>query len=118
MLKATQWVKYEKNSTIIAEGEIEDCFYIVIVGEEVVRKQGKRLTVLKKGDWFGEMAYLGKTTWTATIEALCNTILMKVNASVIDQTSNSAQHHFYRVFTNTLINRLSHTSEMLSMVTF
>jgi serine/threonine protein kinase len=118
VLKVTQWVKYEENSIIITEGEIEDCFYIIIVGEVVVRKQGKRLTVLKKGDCFGEMAYLGKSTRTATIEALCNTILMKVNASVIDQTSNSAQLHFYKVFTNTLINRLTHTSEMLSMVTF
>ena len=118
VLKATQWVKYEENSTIIVEGEIEDCFYIIIVGEVVVRKQGKRLTVLKKGGCFGEMAYLGKSTRTATIEALCNTILMKVNASVIDQTSNSTQLRFFKVFTSTLINRLSHTSEMLSMVSF
>ncbi len=114
VLKATQWVKYEENSTIITEGEIEDCFYIIIVGEVVVRKQGKRLTVLKKGDCFGEMAYLGKTTRTATIEALSNTILMKINASLIDQTSIGTQLCFYKVFSNTLINRLTHTSELLS----
>jgi len=114
VLKTTQWVKYEDASTIITEGEIEDCFYIIIVGEVMVRKQGKPLAVLKQGDCFGEMAYLGKTTRTATIEALGNTILMKVNASVIDQTSINTRLRFYKVFSNTLIQRLIHTSELLS----
>ncbi len=60
------------------------------------------------------MAYLGRTKRTATIEALENTILMKVNASVIDQTSLSTQLRFYKVFSTTLIGRLMHTSELLS----
>jgi len=114
VLKTTQWVKYEDSSTIITEGEIEDCFYIIIVGEVMVRKQGKPLAVLKQGDCFGEMAYLGKTTRTATIEALGNTILMKVNASAIDQTSINTQLCFYKVFSTTLIQRLVRTSDLLS----
>lgn len=116
ILKATQWVKHEAASTIITEGEIEDCFYIIVAGEVMVRKQGKPLTVLKKGECFGEMAYLGKTTRTATIEALSNTILMKVNASVIDQTSINTQNRFYKVFSTTLIQRLISTSKLLSKV--
>ena len=114
VLKTTQWVKYEDTSTIITEGQIENCFYIIIVGEVMVRKQGKPLAVLKQGDCFGEMAYLGKTTRTATIEALGNTILMKVNASVIDQTSINTQLCFYKVFSTTLIQRLVRTSDLLS----
>jgi len=118
VLKATQWVRYEAASTIITEGEIEDCFYIIVAGEVMVRKQGKSLTVLKKGECFGEMAYLGKTTRTATIEALSNTILMKVNASVIDQTSINTQNRFYKVFSTTLIQRLIRTNKLLSKVSF
>ena len=118
VLKATQWVKYEKTSTIITEGEIEECFYIIVVGDVTVRKQDKPLAVLKQGDCFGEMAYLGKTTRTATIEALSNTILMKINASVIDQTSINTQLRFYKVFSNTLINRLVRTSQFLSKLSF
>jgi CRP-like cAMP-binding protein len=118
MLKATEWVKYEAGSTIITEGEIEECFYIIVVGEVIVKKREKSLAVLKTGDCFGEMAYLGKTTRTATIEALKNTILMKINASIIDQTSISTQLRFYKVFFNTLIQRLVHTSELLSKLSF
>lgn len=118
VLKATQWIKHEADSTIITEGEIEDCFYIIVAGEVMVRKQGKPLTVLKKGGCFGEMAYLGKTTRTATIGALNNTILMKVNTSVIDQTSINTQNRFYKVFSTTLIQRLIRTNKLLSKVSF
>jgi len=118
VLRATEWIKHEGTSTIIAEGAIEDCFYIIVVGEVIVKKREKSLAVLKTGDCFGEMAYLGKTTRTATIEALKNTILMKINASIIDQTSISTQLRFYKVFSNTLIQRLAHASELLSKLSF
>ncbi len=60
------------------------------------------------------MAYLRKIKRTATIEAVVNTILMKINASLIEQTSIGTQLRFYKVFSNTLISRLNHTSELLS----
>jgi hypothetical protein len=40
MIFSLQWVKYKAASTTITEGEIEDCFYITIVGKVLVRKQG------------------------------------------------------------------------------
>ncbi|MFH1092204.1 MAG: cyclic nucleotide-binding domain-containing protein, partial [Pseudomonadota bacterium] len=72
------------------------------------------LATLKAGDVFGEMAYLGKTKRTATILAATSAIMMKLNVSVIDQTSMSTQLRFYRVFLSTLIERLARTSEMLT----
>ena len=114
VLKITQWVKSDATETIITEGQIEDCFYIIIVGEVEVKKRGKALAVLKQGECFGEMAYLGKTKRTATIESLGNTILMKINASIIDQMSMGTQLRFYKVFSSTLIRRLNRTSEILS----
>lgn len=116
VLKATRWVKSDETSTIITEGQIEDCLYIIIVGEVKVEKNGKTIAVLEKGDCFGEMAYLGKIARTATIKATKNTILMKVNASIIDQTSINTQLCFYKVFSNALIQRLARTSELLSQV--
>jgi len=114
VIRSTQWIRYDADSTIITEGEIEDCFYIIITGRVRVLKQGKTLTLLDQGECFGEMAYLGKTRRTATIEALSDTILMKLNSSVIDQTSISTQHRFYRQFSKTLIDRLIRASEMLT----
>jgi len=114
VLKATELVEYEDTSTIVAEGKAEDCFYIISAGEVMVKKQGKPLAVLKKGECFGEMAYLGRTTRTATIEALGNTILMKINGSIIDQASINTRLRFYKVFSNTLTHRLVRSSELLT----
>ena len=118
VLKTAQWLKYKAAETIITEGEIEDCFYIIVAGEVVVTKKRKQLAVLKQGDCFGEMAYLSKRKRTATIKTISNTILMKINASIIEQMSTSAQFRFYKVFSHTLIQRLSRTSELLTQKSF
>ncbi len=118
VLKTTQWLKYDSAEIIITEGDIENCFYIIVAGEVAVTKQAKRLAVLKQGDCFGEMAYLGKAKRTATIETLSNTILMKINASIIEQMSTSTQFRFYKVFSHTLIQRRSRASELLSQKSF
>jgi len=114
VLKRAQWLKYQKNETIISEGEIENCFYIIILGEVMVKKEGRNLARLSQGDCFGEMAFLGMTTRTASIETLADSVLMKVNASLIERTSVSTQLRFYKVFADTLIKRLSRTSALLS----
>ena len=114
VLRVTQWYEYEAASTIITEGEMDDSFYIIIAGEVIVKKHGKRLAILKRGDCFGEMAYIGKIKRTATIEAFDNTILMKINSTVVDQMSMGTQLRFYKVFSNTLIQRLAVTSEQIA----
>ena len=69
---------------------------------------------LKQGDCFGETAHLGHTKRTATIQAYRDTVVMKINSSVIEQTSPSTQLRFYKIFNRTLIHRLTQTSELYS----
>ncbi len=116
ILRNTQWLEYGATSTILSEGEDEDCFFIIVAGEVVVKKLGKAIAVLKQGDCFGEMAYLGKIKRTASIEALTDTILMKINSSVIDKTPTATQLRFYKVFAGTLIRRLLQTSRLYTQV--
>ena len=114
VIKNTQWIRYETAETVIAEGEIDNCFYVIVTGAVKVEKDGKHLATLTQGDCFGEMTYLGTHRRTANIEAFADTILMKINSSIIDQISSSTQLRFYKIFSNTLIRRLSHTSELYS----
>ena len=116
ILKNTQWLEYGATSAILNEGEDEDCFFIIVAGEVVVKKLGKAIAVLKQGDCFGEMAYLGKVKRTASIAALTDTILMKINSSVIDKTPTAMQLRFYKVFSGTLIRRLVQTSRLYTQV--
>jgi serine/threonine protein kinase len=114
VLDAIEWLKHEATSTIITEGEIEDCFYIIVAGKVIVKKRGTYLNTLRRGDCFGEMAYRGNTTRTATVEAVRDTILIRINGSVIDLMSINTQLRFHKVFAKTLIQRLARISDLMS----
>ncbi len=112
IIRACIWQEFESGSEIIAEGDIDDSFYIIISGEVVVFKDGARIGHLLTGDCFGEMSYLSKAKRTATIIAKNHVNLMKINATLIEQASIECQLHFSRVFMQTLVKRLSETTAM------
>lgn len=114
IVRAGSWQKYESGEQIIIEGELDDSFYIIADGEVTVRKGGKDLRNLVKGDCFGEMGYLARTKRTATIVASSRMALLKVNSTVINQVSLNCQVRFLKVFLRTLIHRLSVTTEKVS----
>jgi serine/threonine-protein kinase len=114
ILHSTQWLEYEPGSPVITEGEIDDSFYIIVMGGVMVKKGEKPLAKLKPGDCFGEMAYLGQIKRTASIQAISKSILMKINASIIQATSNNTQLLFFKVFSETLIRRLTQTNRLLA----
>lgn len=113
--QVTQWVDYPHGASIITEGDVHDHFYIIISGGVRIKKREKTLALLEAGDYFGEMAYLGKTTRTADVEAVGHTVLMRVDPTVIDNTSINTQLRFCKIFSRTLIQRLARTSELLSL---
>ncbi|MGK0296819.1 MAG: serine/threonine protein kinase [Gammaproteobacteria bacterium] len=114
ILNASTWKNYNKDENIIVEGELDDCFYIIITGNVVVKKSNKIIRTLELGDCFGEMGYLAKTERTASIIADKETSLLKINSTVISQVSLKCQVRFLKVFLRTLIHRLSATTEIIS----
>ena len=114
ILRASSWQDYRKGDSIIIEGELDDCFYIIISGSVEVLKNNKVIRELLPGDCFGEMGYLAKTKRTASIIAKCDTSLLKINSTVISQVSLQCQVRFLKVFLRTLIYRLSATTEVIS----
>jgi len=111
IIRASTWQEYADNNEIIVEGDLDDCFYIIVKGEVAVQKNDKSFRALISGDCFGEMGYLTKTKRTATIKSQGDTALLKVNSTVISQVSLNCQVRFLKVFLRTLIHRLSATTE-------
>ncbi|MBW2002031.1 MAG: protein kinase [Deltaproteobacteria bacterium] len=107
ILSACDLVKVEKGETIIQEGEIDDSFYILISGQVVVKTGKKRLAVLKKGQCFGEMAYLTGEARTATIITKKECILLKISSTLLNGLPEDIQLLFFKNFTQTIIERLS-----------
>lgn len=114
ILRASTWQDYNANDDIIVEGDMDDCFYIIVNGSVEVMKNASVIRSLEKGDCFGEMGYLAKTKRTATIKSPDHTSLMKINSTVISQVSLNCQVRFLKVFLRTLIHRLSATTEKIS----
>lgn len=114
ILRASTWQDYAMDDEIIIEGELDDCFYIIISGSVAVKKGRHSIRVLGKGDCFGEMGYLAKTKRTATITAEEKTALLKINSTVISRVSLNCQVRFLKVFLRTMIHRLSATTAKIS----
>ncbi|MGH8455729.1 MAG: protein kinase domain-containing protein [Stenotrophobium sp.] len=114
ILKASVLGSYASGASIIAEGDIDHAFYIIVDGSAEVCKNGKSLSLLGKGDCVGEIGFLGATRRTASVVAVAPVQALKVNAALMDQVSMECQLRFYKVFTETLITRLSATNAKLT----
>ncbi len=113
LLHASSWKNYTDGQVIVTEGEMDDCFFVIVTGEVQVMKGGKALGALREGDCFGEMGYLSKTKRTASIKAKGIVNLMRVNATSMERASKDTQLKFYQVFVKTLIDRLAKSNEKL-----
>ncbi|TAJ94452.1 MAG: cyclic nucleotide-binding domain-containing protein [Gammaproteobacteria bacterium] len=116
LVRASIWQKYPSGTTIIAEGEIDDAFYILLSGVVSITKKGRHIGNLQDGDCFGEMGYLNQTKRTATVVSKTDVSLIKVNAATLDRAEESTQLRFLKAFVNTVISRLDQTTSSLSQL--
>lgn len=114
IINASTWKDYHEGEDIIVEGDLDDCFYIIVSGSVIVTKNQRVIRTLEQGDCFGEMGYLARTRRTASIAAASDTSLLKINSTVIAKVSLKCQVRFLKVFLRTLIHRLSATTEIIS----
>ena len=78
---------YYGGETIIQQGETGDCMYVVQSGQvEVVQKvEGgeQRLAILETGDFFGEMALFEREVRSATVRALVDARVLKIDKKTL-----------------------------------
>ena len=59
VVRISTWSRHPAGTTVIRQGEAGRSFFILAAGEVRVTKSEKLLNVLKAGECFGEMSYLG-----------------------------------------------------------
>jgi len=111
VINASRWQDFSPQERIIEEGDMDDAFFVVISGEVAVRKGEKQVNLLGEGDCFGEMGFIARQQRTASIVANTAVTAMKVRASLMERASKDCQLRFHKAFLNTLITRLSQTTE-------
>ena len=117
VLSACQLKTFAPGKLILEEGELDNSFFILAMGQAIVKKGDKPIHVLGKGDCFGEIGLIGNVKRTASVVAASQVLALKINASLLDNLATDSQLRFYKTFTQTLIYRLTVTSARLSAAT-
>jgi serine/threonine-protein kinase len=113
IMKASNVTRVPAEKVIMAEGEIDDSFYVILSGKAVVRKNDRDIAVIGRGECFGEMAYLSGDSRTATVISGSECILLKISAMLLDKSSQEIQLLFLKRFAMTLLKRLSESTNRL-----
>jgi CRP-like cAMP-binding protein len=116
VLRLAKWLRLPRSSVLIQEGDIGSSFFILAEGEVEVCKQDRLLNVLKTGECFGEMAYLGKHKFqrSASVIAISEVVVIEIRAETLPQASELCRHHFNGAFLELLVDRLSAANLRLS----
>ena len=118
VLRLATWHKEPRDTVLIQENDIGSSFFILVSGEVKVVKQDRLINVLKGGECFGEMAYLGKQKFqrSASIVALSEITVIEIRAETLSQASDLCRHHFHGAFLELLVDRLTMANLRLSQL--
>jgi serine/threonine protein kinase len=110
VLSASSLTNHGAGSVIVQEGEIDNAFYIIVLGSAEVRRMGRALHRLDKGDCYGEAGLLSTQRNTCSVIADSQVLALKVSGARLEQRSEGCQLRFYKTFLESMVYRLSMTS--------
>ena len=118
VLRFARWQHLPADAVLIREGDTGSSFFILAGGEVQVRKQDRLLSVLKTGECFGEMAYLGKQKFqrSASVVAATEVAVIEIRAETLPQASEMCRLHFNGAFLEILVDRLGMANLRLSQL--
>jgi serine/threonine protein kinase len=118
VLRISSWVRHPAGSPVIKEGEVGTGFFVLATGEVKITKQGKLLNILRTGECFGEMAYLGKRAFerTASVTAVNDILVIEISAEALAQATEGCKHAFNAAFLELLVGRLEAANTRLSQL--
>ena len=117
MLNQDEILKFKKGATIIREGEISDCAYILESGMAEVCKsltngQQQFVGVLVQDDIFGELGLIDGLPRSATVKALERCQLRKLTQETFESLARNNPQALMPIL-KILVNRLRHTLRLL-----
>jgi CRP-like cAMP-binding protein len=118
VLRISSWVRHASGSQVIKEGDVGTSFYVVATGEVKITKHDKLLNILKTGECFGEMAYLGKRAFqrTASVTAVNDITVIEISAESLEQATEGCKNAFNAAFLELLVGRLEGANTRLSQL--
>jgi eukaryotic-like serine/threonine-protein kinase len=118
VLHISNWHRIPAGTTLIREGETGTSFFILASGEVKVSKSERVLNVLKAGECFGEMAYLGRRQFKRSASVISNSeiTVIEIKADALNAATETCRHHFTAAFLELLVLRLESADVRLSQL--
>lgn len=115
---------YLPGKLIIKEDDSADAFYIISEGTVRIKKELEddteiELAQLNRGDFFGEMAILGKAKRTASVEAVTNVEVFRISLDCFDrliQKFSTIRQTLYKFYKTRLLHNLLNTSPLFEQL--
>ena len=106
VMRAGDWLDCQSGEAILRPGDIDDRLYVVVSGRVLVSRDNHVAGRVEAGGCFGEAAYAEASRRDSVITADGPVTLLKVTATLLEQTSIACQLRFNKVFLRELIERL------------
>ena len=108
--------KYEDGQIIFKENSSGDWVYVVISGSvEIFKMIGDKklvIEVLREGEVFGEMSFIGEAKRTATVKAIGETTVGIIDRDSLDQEFNKLSSDFRSILV-ALVRRFKKTTDRI-----
>jgi serine/threonine protein kinase len=106
VMRACAWIEQPDGESVLRPGDTDDRFYVVVSGKVRVSRKGEIVGRIEAGGCFGEAAYAEGARRDTLIEAEGPVTLLRVTATLLEQSSIACQLRFNKVFLRELIERL------------
>jgi eukaryotic-like serine/threonine-protein kinase len=118
VLHISNWHRIAPGTALIREGETGTSFFILASGEVKVTKSDRVLNVLKAGECFGEMAYLGRREFkrSASVASVSEITVIEIKADALNAATEGCRHQFTAAFLELLVTRLESADVRLSQL--
>ncbi len=115
-LRISKWRDIEADTLLMAEGDEERSFGIVVDGLVEVSLSGRRLARLGAGEVVGETAYLNSALprRATTVTTLTRVVYLEVNPAALVMASEECLERFRQTLVATVVRRLALANEALA----
>jgi serine/threonine protein kinase len=116
VLRISEWRKVPRDELILHEGDRGRDFFILGNGSVKVIKRGLLLSILNKGDCFGEMAHLAERDFTRTTDVMADSdvTLIGINPDVLERATPGCRFQIDDAFLRLLVKRLDVANTRIS----
>ncbi len=82
-------VEADDGEVLVAEGDRDDCAFVIVAGRASVTQGARLLTTLGVGDLFGEVALVGGGVRTATVSATTALQMLRVDQETLSKLTGT-----------------------------